>query len=133
MMMPPALRKSYHFRADYPMNLISSEIATYKDMLLSYRDRLDDAEVDLCLVNDEDEVNDIFEVLMIDMATGDHNCMSSPATIVHILTTTALYRKKIHTPEKLTEWLGVIYINPPDESSMEDLRATKRDPRCRFM
>ena len=70
-MLPPTLQDCYLNHAEYPMNLISSETATYKHMLRSYKDRLDEAEADLCLVDEEDTVEEIYEVPIIDMATSD--------------------------------------------------------------
>lgn len=54
------LQKSYLDSANYPENLIPSGIATYKSKLVSYKERLDDAEVDLCLGSTKDEVENFF-------------------------------------------------------------------------
>jgi len=84
-MLPLALQTSYISRAQYPVNLISSETTTYKDKLQSYRKRLDDAEADLCLVDGEDEVDTIFEVPIIDMSTDDGQGTLVATTLLFIL------------------------------------------------
>jgi len=71
MTLPLTLQESYVRLADYPVNLIHGETAIHTNALRSYRRRLDDSEVDLCLNEREDSVDEIFEVTVIDLATAD--------------------------------------------------------------
>jgi hypothetical protein len=65
------LQHSYLNRGDYPENLIPSGTSTYRSKLVSYKKRLDEAEPDLCLIDGHDAVDDVFEIVMIDLGTGD--------------------------------------------------------------
>ena len=65
------LQNSYLKSSDYPENLIPSGTATYRSKLISYKKRLDEAEADLCLVHGQDDVEEVFEIAMIDLETGD--------------------------------------------------------------
>jgi hypothetical protein len=69
--LPVELQKSYLDSANYPENLIPNGIATYKSRLISYRERLDGAETDLCLCPNRDDVEQDFEIPMIDLGTSD--------------------------------------------------------------
>jgi hypothetical protein len=69
--LPLELQNSYLRRTNYPENLVPSGTATHRSKLVSYRKRLDEAESDLCLVDGEDAVDDVFEIGMIDLETGD--------------------------------------------------------------
>jgi hypothetical protein len=69
--LPLELQNSYLGRRNYPKNLIPSGTTTYRSKLVSYKKRLEEAESDLCLVEGQDAVDDIFEIVMIDLATGD--------------------------------------------------------------
>jgi hypothetical protein len=71
MTLPTAFQKSYHERLIYPESLVPSSTAIYSSKLRSYRYRLDDAEQDLCLVDGKDDVENIFEIPIIDLVTGD--------------------------------------------------------------
>jgi hypothetical protein len=71
MTLPLAFQKSYHERLNYPESLIPSGTAIYRSKLKSYRQRLDDAEQELCLIEGKDDVNDIFEIPIIDLETYD--------------------------------------------------------------
>jgi hypothetical protein len=71
MTLPPAFQKSYRERLVYPESLIPSSTAIYSSKLKSYRSRLDDAEKDLCLLSGKDDVESIFEIPIIDLATDD--------------------------------------------------------------
>jgi hypothetical protein len=71
MTLPPAFQKSYRERLVYPECLIPSSTAIYSSKLRSYRSRLDDAEKDLCLLSGKDDVESIFEIPIIDLATAD--------------------------------------------------------------
>jgi hypothetical protein len=64
-------QKSYHDRLDYPSSLIPGSTAIYSTKLKSYVKRLDDVEADLCLIDGQDEVNEIFDVPIIDLETAD--------------------------------------------------------------
>jgi hypothetical protein len=69
--LPVELQNSYLSRRNYPENLIPSGTPTYKSKLVSYKKRLDEAESDLCLIDGQDAVDDIFEIAMIDLGTSD--------------------------------------------------------------
>jgi hypothetical protein len=71
MNLPQELQTSYLHCENYPANLIPSGTFTYKSKLASYVTRLDEAERDLCLVDSEDVIDDIFEIPIIDIGTGD--------------------------------------------------------------
>ena len=71
MMLPPAFQNSYRQRFAYPENLVPSSTAIYTSKLKSFKRRLDIAEPDLCLVEGKDDVEDIFEIPIIDLETGD--------------------------------------------------------------
>jgi hypothetical protein len=71
MTLPPAFQKSYRERLIYPESLIPSSTAIYSSKLKSYRGRLDDAEQELCLIDGKDDVDDMFEIPIIDLATSD--------------------------------------------------------------
>jgi hypothetical protein len=71
MTLPSTFQKSYCERLAYPESLIPSSTAIYSSKLKSYRSRLDGAEEDLCLVDGQDDVDSIFEVPIIDLATSD--------------------------------------------------------------
>ena len=71
MQLPLDLQASY-LRSDlYPENLIPSDTITYPSKLASYRARLDEAGPDLCLIDGEDDVDEDFEIPIIDLETGD--------------------------------------------------------------
>lgn len=71
MTLPPEFQKSYHERFRYPESLVPSNTAIYSSKLKSYRQRLDDNESQLCLIDGKDEVANIFEVPIIDLDTHD--------------------------------------------------------------
>jgi hypothetical protein len=71
MTLPLVFQKAYHERLHYPESLISSGTAIYRSKLKSYRQRLDDAEQELCLIEGKDDVDDIFEIPIIDLETCD--------------------------------------------------------------
>ncbi|EUC28208.1 hypothetical protein COCCADRAFT_109750 [Bipolaris zeicola 26-R-13] len=116
--LPVELQESYLDSANYPENLIPSGIATYKSKLVSYKERLDDAEVDLCLGSTEDEVEKVFEIPVIDLDTSDGKGRD---------------KRNIHSPAKLTEWLGVTTAQNPNDANTQLLMARKKDPKCRFI
>lgn len=131
--LPLELQKSYLDSANYPENLILSGIATYKSRLTSYKRRLDDAESDLCLAPHKDDVEKDFEVPMIDLGTGDGKRKLSFDLLSTMLRISVRDRRNIHTPTKVTEWLGVTVAKNSNDSSAQPFIAQKRDPRCRFM
>ncbi|KAF1851034.1 uncharacterized protein K460DRAFT_328553 [Cucurbitaria berberidis CBS 394.84] len=118
MTLPLELQTSYLNSIDYPENLVPSGTATYRSKLISYKKHFDDAESDLCLVHGEDDVDDIFEIPMIDLETGDGK---------------ALDKRNIHSPSKLTQWLGVEFVVDPTDPNTQHVIARKRDPKCRFI
>jgi hypothetical protein len=71
MTLPLEFQRSYLNRINYPESLVPSSTAIYSSKLKSYRQRLDDAEPDLCLVEGRDNVDDIFEIPIIDLETKD--------------------------------------------------------------
>ena len=74
MTLPPEFQKSYHERPTYPESLVPSNTAIYSSKLKSYRKRLDDAESNLCLIEGQDDVEEIFEIPIIDLDTSDGKC-----------------------------------------------------------
>ena len=131
--LPAELQDSYRTSSDYPENLIPSGIATYRTRLSSYKKRLDDAERDLCLVPSEDDVGEIFEIPVIDLATGHGEGRTAFTVLGQVITLLARVKKRLHSPDKLTEWLGVTAAQVTSSSSARQLMARKRDPKCRFM
>lgn len=71
MTLPPAFQTSYRERLRYPETLIPSNTAIYRSKLKSYRQRLDENESQLCLIDGKDDVAEIFEVPIIDLGTHD--------------------------------------------------------------
>jgi hypothetical protein len=78
MTLPPEFQKSYRDRLRYPESLVPSNTAIYSSKLKSYRQRLDDNEAQLCLIDGKDEVADIFEVPIIDLDTHDGKGQLNP-------------------------------------------------------
>ncbi|KAH7390459.1 hypothetical protein BKA66DRAFT_568404 [Pyrenochaeta sp. MPI-SDFR-AT-0127] len=118
MTLPIELQTSLLKHNDYPENFIPSGTATYRTKLVSYKRRLDDEENDLCLTTRDDDVENIFEIPMIDHETGDGK---------------ALDRRNVHSPSKVTQWLGVEIVGDLTDPNMQHVIALKRDPRCRFI
>lgn len=131
--LPVELQESYLDSANYPENLIPSGIATYKSKLVSYKERLDDAEVDLCLGSTEDEVEKVFEIPVIDLDTSDGKGNLPFESLERLLKNTGRDKRNIHSPAKLTEWLGVTTAQNPNDANTQLLMARKKDPKCRFM
>ena len=71
MRLPTDLQNSYLNFKTYPENLRPSSTAIYRSKLVAYRKRLDEAKSDLCLINEEDDVDATFEIPIIDLETGD--------------------------------------------------------------
>jgi hypothetical protein len=97
--------------------------------------RLDDAESDLCLIDGKDEVNTIFEVPIRDITTADGTGSSADSfiSIPLLIVDLALQQQNVHSPAKLTKWLGMELETNANNPNMQQLVAKKRDPRCRFM
>jgi hypothetical protein len=55
---------------NYPENLIPSGTSTYRSTLQSYRQRLDSAKSNLCLVEGVDNIEKDFDVPIRDLATS---------------------------------------------------------------
>jgi hypothetical protein len=68
---PLELQNSYLQSKNYPENLIPNGILTYRSKLMSYKNLLDEVEPDLCLVDEKDNVDGIFEIPIIDLGTTD--------------------------------------------------------------
>jgi hypothetical protein len=45
----------------------------------------------------------------------------------------ALQAQNIHSPTKLTKWLGVELIDDPSNPEPQPVVSKKKDPKCRFM
>ncbi|CAN9426644.1 unnamed protein product [Alternaria alternata] len=118
MNLPQELQTSYLHCENYPANLIPSGTFTYKSKLASYVTRLDEAERDLCLIDSEDVIDDIFEIPIIDIGTGDGE---------------ALVSKNIHSAAKLSEWLGIDILSDARDPTVKQVVARKKDPKCRFI
>jgi hypothetical protein len=56
---------------NYPENIVPSSTLTYRSTLESYKRRLDNAAPDLCLVEGQDNIAQIFEVPFRDLETDD--------------------------------------------------------------
>lgn len=63
--------KAVRERLNYPESLITGNTSIYSSKLKSYRQRLDDAESDLCLIEGKDDVANIFEIPIIDIETDE--------------------------------------------------------------
>lgn len=131
--LPIELQNSYRESSRYPENLIPSGIATYNSRLSAYKKRLDDAEVDLCLVPSEDEVDETFEIPMIDLQTGDGKGKRFSRVSRVVLKSIVRDKRYIHTPAKLTDWLGVTTVQNTNDPNARSLSTRKKDPKCRFM
>lgn len=131
--LPVELQKSYFDCTNYPANLIPSGIATYKSRLISYKKRLDDAESDLCLDLNKDDVERDFEIPMIDLGTGDGKGKETRGLLEAMLMNPVRDKRNIHTPAILTEWLGVTTTQKIGDPTAQPLMTRKRDPKCRFM
>jgi hypothetical protein len=118
MNLPQELQTSYLHCENYPANLIPSGTFTYKSKLASYITRLDEAERDLCLIDSEDVIDDIFEIPIIDIGTGNGE---------------ALVSKNIHSAAKLSEWLGIDILSDARDPTVKQVVARKKDPKCRFI
>jgi hypothetical protein len=97
MTLPPRFQASYRDRLSYPESLIPSTTAVYSSKLRSYKNRLDGAEEDLCLVDGTDDVNEIFEVPIIDLDTADGKGRSTLVHFCSLLMTTQLYKLRTFT------------------------------------
>ncbi|ORX98952.1 hypothetical protein BCR34DRAFT_142252 [Clohesyomyces aquaticus] len=109
---------SYLHFINYPENLLQSSTNLYRSTLSAYKQRLDSAESDLCLVDGEDDVAGVFEVPIRDLETS---------------TGKALDKLNVHSPEELTEWLGVVTTPDPENPDQCLVTTRKKDPKCRFI
>jgi hypothetical protein len=71
MRLPLELEASYHRLDSYPENLVPSGTAIYRSKLASYRQQLDDNQRNLFLIDGEDDVEDIFEIPILDLETAE--------------------------------------------------------------
>jgi hypothetical protein len=67
--LPVELQDSYLKRSNYPENIIPSDLFSSKSKLISYKQRLDVVETDLCLL--DHQVARLFEIPVIDIGTAD--------------------------------------------------------------
>ncbi|KAH8724818.1 hypothetical protein GQ44DRAFT_249388 [Phaeosphaeriaceae sp. PMI808] len=118
MTLPLSFQQSYKGLLSYPENLISSGTAIYRSKLKSYRAQLKDAASKLCLVDETDDVASIFEIPIIDLDTWNKK---------------ALQKQYIHSPAKLTKWLGAELVDDAESLDSQHVIAKKRDPKCRFI
>lgn len=68
---PVELQDSYRQSSNYPENIIPSEIYTNRSKLTSYKKRLSGVEYDLCLVDGQDEVEETFDIPVIDIGLAN--------------------------------------------------------------
>ncbi|KAF2477653.1 uncharacterized protein BDR25DRAFT_249788 [Lindgomyces ingoldianus] len=111
-------QNSYLNFINYPENLIPKGTTTYRSTLASYKQRLDDCESDLCLVDGEDDIDNDFEIPIRDLCTASGK---------------AIDKRNIHSPDELTQWLGVTVIQDPVNAGHKIVTVQKRDPKCRFI
>jgi len=115
---PVELQHSYRNSNIYPENLIPSDAFTNKSKLASYKKRLDAVEHDLCLVYGQDDVDNDFDIPVIDLGTADGKVRE---------------KRYLHTPAKVTQWLAADIVQDTTDSNVQHVVARKRDPRCRFI
>jgi hypothetical protein len=70
--LPPELQTSYLNVDSYPENILFNGSVIYKRKLVSCRKRLDDAEKGLFLLDGEDDVDNLFEVTIMDHETDEN-------------------------------------------------------------
>lgn len=117
MIMAAAFQTSISKFEAYPENLRDTGINTYRSTLAEYKKRLDDAEMRLCLVNDEEIEND-FEVPIRDLSTTDGRILA---------------KRNIHSSAGVTEWLGLTTTIDPSNPRKPNTTTMKKDPKSRFM
>lgn len=126
-------QKSYSKSSDYPQNLMPNEILSNQNKLASYKSLLDVVEHDLCLTDKHDNVNDTFEIPVIDIGTADGKGLLRLPLFEEMLIEAARLKRNLHNPGKVTEWLGVEIVQDTVNPIVQQVVARKRDPRCRFM
>lgn len=115
------LQDSYLTSSGCPENFIPSGIATYKTKLSSYKKRLDDAECNLFLIPWDTNIN----IPVINLATGDGKGRETFTLLGHILPSLAREKKRLDSPDKLTECLSVMAAQVTSGSSALQLIARK--------
>ncbi|CAM1504861.1 Fc.00g024520.m01.CDS01 [Cosmosporella sp. VM-42] len=111
--LPLDFQSSYQDRDRYPCNYTHRSIGTYPSALAGFLKKLDLAAVDLCEKN-----LDNVEVSFRDL-NGEGTNVS---------------KRNIHTPECLTEWLGVERILSSNvQEPQVGLTPERKDPKCRFI
>lgn len=110
--LPDEFQRSYMIFREYPLNAILKGTNTYRSALQPLKDRLDAIESDLCLVQPEDYKR--FEV---------------PIRDLHTASGLEMEKENIHSPERLSQWLGAKWISLEKKT----VSAYKRDPKCRFI
>ena len=126
-------QKSYSKSSDYPQNLMPNEILSNQNKLASYKSLLGVVEHDLCLTDKHDNVNDTFEIPVIDIGTADGKGLLRLPLFEEMLIEAARMKRNLHNPGKVTEWLGVDIVQDTVNPIVQQVVARKRDPRCRFM
>lgn len=129
--LPTIFQKSYLDRNSYPKNLIERTISSYPTALAEYYERLKGAADDLCEI-DVNNVDVLFRDLQVKFLNGGWKGLLEYLTITSEGTdnSTEIDKYNIHSPDSLTEWLGVATVHHEDEKIVS---ATKQDPKCRFM
>ncbi|KAF7559254.1 hypothetical protein G7046_g4894 [Stylonectria norvegica] len=115
-LLPPDFQVSYRDRDSYPLNYTHRSISTYRSALVESAKRLDDATANL------------FEVGlgMLEISFRDLKTDNGSGQDVGKLT--------MHSPEELTDWLGVRQQSSSDATSPHDVLTTRqKDPKCRFI
>lgn len=129
--LPTIFQKSYLDRKHYPENVIERTISSYPSALAEYHKRLDDAADDLC-ETDIRNVDVLFRDLQVKFLNGGWKGQLQNSIITNAVTDnlSEIDKYSIHSPDSLTEWLGVTTVHNEDEKIVS---ATKQDPKCRFM
>lgn len=137
MTLSSAFQTSYLNSINYPENLIPSGTSTYRSTLLIYKQRLDAAESNLCLVDGEDRIQEDFEIPIRDLQTCSGKGWAVPRDYTNcqylIFVYTVVDKKNLHSPEELTEWLGVHVVPDPAKPTQRLVKIQKRGPKSRFM
>ncbi|KAH7128546.1 hypothetical protein B0J11DRAFT_578738 [Dendryphion nanum] len=116
--LPSDFQQSIVRAIDYPENLPPRSTSTYRSTLKSYRERLDEAEPDLCLLPGEDDIDNDFEVSFRDLNTATGKDVD---------------KRNTHSPEDATKWLGIEISPDPLSPGQKIVRTTKKDPSSRFV
>ncbi|KAF2811554.1 uncharacterized protein BDZ99DRAFT_414029 [Mytilinidion resinicola] len=111
--LPVSFQTSFSNSTSYPENLIHRGTSTYPTALKAYRKRLDDVSPKLLLHSETHA-----EVPIIDLCSELGNKIQG---------------RYVNTTAKLTSVLGIESRPNPAAATQNDIVATKRDPKCRFI